>query len=75
MMLRICDHPDCATLTLGTFCVSHEPHVTVRFPRGRPFPPRQSRALPGNAAAGTFVADPVQLTVAGAVSLGGGTAL
>ncbi len=37
-MLRVCDHSECATLTLGRFCVQHEPPAErVRFPRGRPF--------------------------------------
>ena len=41
-MLRICDHPDCSTLTLGGYCPRHEPPQTkVRFPRGRPFPHRR----------------------------------
>jgi len=72
-MLRICDHPDCATLTLGTFCITHEPRVEGEvFPRGRPFPRRKpSRPLmlvTGNPA------DVVKLTPARAVSFGGGTA-
>ena len=38
-MLRICDHPDCTTLTLGALCLAHESRVVEeRFPRGRPFP-------------------------------------
>jgi hypothetical protein len=37
-MLRICDHSGCGALTLGRFCVLHEPPVeSGRFPRGRPF--------------------------------------
>lgn len=38
-MLRICEHPDCTTLTLGTLCMAHESRVVEeRFPRGRPYP-------------------------------------
>jgi hypothetical protein len=37
-MLRICDDSECGTLTLGRFCVFHEPPSRdERFPRGRPF--------------------------------------
>jgi hypothetical protein len=37
-MLRVCEHSDCGTLTLGRFCVIHEPPPgPERFPRGRPF--------------------------------------
>jgi hypothetical protein len=42
-MLRVCEHPECGTLTLGRFCLLHEPPVIAeRFPRGRPF----ARGLP-----------------------------
>ncbi len=70
-MLRICDHPDCATLTLGALCAVHEqaPAATVRFPRGRPFPNRPRRATPD-----AFTLDSTELTPAPAVSFGGGTA-
>ena len=38
-MLRICEHPDCTTLTLGAFCMAHETRIVEqRFPRGRPYP-------------------------------------
>jgi hypothetical protein len=67
-MIRICDHPDCATLTLGTFCITHEPPVEAEiFPRGRPFPRRRERPVVPSA-------DPAQLTPGRAVSLGGGIA-
>ena len=37
-MLRICSAPGCATLTLGSLCLAHEPVVVARvFPRGRPY--------------------------------------
>ena len=76
-MLQICDHPGCATLTLGTFCIFHEPPVRAeRFPRGRPYP-RRPRALP--ISTGLTGLDPAasaaaveQAMPAGAVSLGGG---
>jgi hypothetical protein len=70
-MIRICDHPDCDTLTLGSLCAVHEqaPAATVRFPRGRPFP-----RLPVRTALEVLVSDPVELTPAPAVSFGGGTA-
>jgi len=43
-MLRICDHPDCTTLTLGALCLAHESRVVEEsFPRGRPFPPGSRR--------------------------------
>ena len=43
-MLRICEHPDCTTLTLGDLCMAHEVRVVEeRFPRGRPFPAAASR--------------------------------
>jgi hypothetical protein len=39
-MLRECDRPDCQTLTLGAYCVTHEPQAAqVEFVRGRPYPP------------------------------------
>ncbi len=71
-MLRICDHPNCATLTLGTLCAAHEqaPAPTVRFPRGRPFPIR-----PVSTTREAFALEPQELTPAPAVSFGGGTAL
>jgi hypothetical protein len=71
-MLRICDHPDCNTLTLGTLCAAHEqaPEATVRFPRGRPFP-----AWPKRTKHETFALESPELTPAPAVSFGGGTAL
>ena len=38
-MLRTCDCPGCQTLTLGVYCVTHEPAtVQVQFVRGRPHP-------------------------------------
>jgi len=38
-MLRVCEASRCTTLTLGTWCVEHEPVTEPRqFPRGRPFP-------------------------------------
>jgi hypothetical protein len=42
-MLRECDRSGCQTLTLGLYCVTHEPHaVQVEFVRGRPYPPADS---------------------------------
>ena len=39
MMLRVCEEKHCTTLTLGTWCLEHEPvGEPRRFPRGRPFP-------------------------------------
>ena len=71
-MLRICDHPDCATLTLGTFCITHEPQVESEvFPRGRPFPYRNA-ARPRLVVARPM--DAVKLAPVPAVSLGGGSA-
>jgi hypothetical protein len=71
-MLRICDHPDCATLTLGIFCISHEVRVEDEvFPRGRPFP-RRLGVRPSLVVA--TAADAVKRTPAAAVSLGGGKA-
>jgi hypothetical protein len=71
-MLRICDHPDCATLTLGAFCIEHEQRIEGEiYPRGRPFPQR------GPSRRRLVVAKPseaVKRTPARAVSLGGGTA-
>lgn len=71
-MLRICDHPDCATLTLGTMCIEHEQRIEGEiFPRGRPFPQRKP-------ARGRLVvtkpSEAVKRAPARAVSLGGGTA-
>jgi hypothetical protein len=43
-IIRPCEHNGCNTLTLGRFCIRHEPPVEARvFPRGRPFP---ARAVP-----------------------------
>jgi hypothetical protein len=81
-MLRICDHSECATLTLGRFCVQHEPPAErERFPRGRPFnqlPPTlvdddlRGDAFPSalltNAAADTAELEPIR-----AVSWEGGS--
>jgi hypothetical protein len=36
-LLRSCEARGCGTLTLGRFCVQHEPARTRVFPRGRPF--------------------------------------
>jgi hypothetical protein len=39
-MLRTCDRPGCETLTLGSFCIAHEPEIAqLEFVRGRPHPP------------------------------------
>jgi hypothetical protein len=35
--LRVCDAPDCETLTLGVLCIEHEPLESGPFLRGRPF--------------------------------------
>ena len=71
-MLRICAHPDCTTMTLGTLCVVHEPPVEiVVWPRGRPYS-RRKRRLPAGAA--QVVAADEEPTPAGAVSFGGDTA-
>ena len=70
-MLRTCQHPECTVLTLGTFCVAHEPPASAeRFPRGRPYSRRQRR-LPGDAAPVELSGD--ELTPTHAVSLEGGT--
>jgi hypothetical protein len=73
-MLRICAHPDCTTMTLGTLCVAHEAPVEVAaWPRGRPYS-RRERRLPAGAA--QVVAADEEPTPAGAsaVSFGGDTA-
>ena len=45
-MLRMCDRPGCETLTLGLYCVAHEPPASQsEFVRGRPYPPA-AEALP-----------------------------
>ena len=71
-MLRICNHPDCETLTLGTLCITHEARVEGEvFPRGRPFPYRgvvRPRLVVAKATGA------VKLAPTGAVSFGGGTA-
>jgi hypothetical protein len=70
-MLRICDHPACATYTLGTFCLCHEPPVPAeRFPRGRPFP-RPERLGPAVVTPGVLARE--RMVPARAVSLEGGT--
>jgi hypothetical protein len=70
-MLRTCQHPECTVLTLGTFCVAHEPPAAVqRFPRGRPYSRRQ-RQLPADPPPVEPVGD--GLTTTHAVSFGGGT--
>jgi hypothetical protein len=71
-MLRICEHPDCTTLTLGALCNVHEAPATGEiFPRGRPYPGRTKPQ--------TFARTPLQIeaarvesAVARAVSFGGG---
>jgi hypothetical protein len=71
-MLRICDHPDCSTLTLGGYCPRHEPpQANVRFPRGRPFPHHRDAGSVGVAAAAAPLTRGYAQT--GAVSFGGGT--
>jgi hypothetical protein len=71
-MLRICDHPDCSTMTLGAYCVAHDPPIVVEpYPRGRPFPVQKPRTLetaPAPAAADATEAAPVR-----AVSFGSGS--
>lgn len=81
-MLRICDHSDCVTLTLGRFCVQHEPPAKrERFPRGRPFTQLpaplvdddlRGEGFPSAMLAGT-VADSIQLEPIRAVSWEGGS--
>jgi hypothetical protein len=69
-MLRICDHPDCTTLTLGSFCVTHDtPLAAERYPRGRPFPRPKPLAL--EAASVPVEQDPAESTPVRAVSFGG----
>ena len=71
-MLRICAHPDCNTLTLGTLCLTHEPPIAAeRWPRGRPYS-RRERRLPASAILAGTPND--ELTPAVSVSFGGGTA-
>jgi hypothetical protein len=71
-MLRICDHPDCSTMTLGAFCVTHDPPVTAEpYPRGRPYPRlKKNRGL--LAVAPALEPDPAQAPPVRAVSFGGG---
>jgi hypothetical protein len=70
-MLRICEHPDCTTLTLGTHCLAHEaPVIEQRFPRGRPYTRRQRHVVVAEAPAVVEPAEPRQV---GAVSLRGGS--
>jgi hypothetical protein len=46
LMLRNCVHPGCEILTLGSFCVYHEPPVEPRsFPRGRPYRLREREPI------------------------------
>jgi hypothetical protein len=78
-MLRTCQHSGCATLTIGTFCVVHEPPVEAQtFPRGRPFPSlRPARPDPivaPDSIVVTVKPDEARLSPTGAVSLGGGSA-
>ena len=73
-MLRICAHPDCTTMTLGTFCVAHEAPVQVSaWPRGRPYS-RRERRLPAGAAPVVMADEEPTSAVASAVSFGGDTA-
>jgi len=82
-MLRICDHSKCGTLTLGRFCVLHEPPVHgERFPRGRPFdqdpfPPvedgQRGQGLPSGLLAAAAAAEVTELEPIHTVSLEGGT--
>jgi hypothetical protein len=68
-MLRICAHESCKTLTLGTYCVAHEPPVEAEaWPRGRPYS-RRKRRLPAGAA--PVVTSEEAPAPAGAVSFGG----
>jgi hypothetical protein len=71
-MLRICDHPDCSTLTLGAFCVTHDPPVAAeRYPRGRPYP-RLQKVHPLATMGPELEPDAAQATPVRAVSFGGG---
>jgi hypothetical protein len=73
-MLRICDHPGCRTLTLGAFCIHHEPPVLIeRFPRGRPFPSASRKARELTALVPVDVVVEAQALPTPAVSLEGGT--
>jgi hypothetical protein len=73
-MLRICAHEDCTTMTLGTFCVAHDPPVEdVVWPRGRPYS-RRERRLPAGAAQVVSADEEPTPAVASAVSFGGDTA-
>jgi hypothetical protein len=73
-MLRICAHEDCTTMTLGTFCVAHEPPLEVAaWPRGRPYS-RRERRLPAGAAQIVTADDEPTPAAASAVSFGGDTA-
>jgi hypothetical protein len=72
-MLQICEHQGCATLTLGSFCIEHEPPVgSERFPRGRPYP-YVPRSVPLGAGFTSLAPDLEEPLPVRAVSLGGGT--
>lgn len=45
-LLRTCQHPGCATLTMGELCLRHEQPVTRTFPRGRPYVPSEAARAP-----------------------------
>jgi hypothetical protein len=71
-MLRICDHPDCSTMTLGAYCVAHDPPILAEpYPRGRPFPAQKPRTLEAGPPPGD--ADAVEATPVRAVSFGSGS--
>ena len=38
-MISPCIEPDCSTLCMGLFCITHAPKPTREFPLGRPWPP------------------------------------
>ena len=38
-MIQACGERGCDVLTMGEFCVEHDPPVLKTFARGRPYPP------------------------------------
>ena len=42
-LISPCIEPGCSKLCMGLFCIDHDSHPSVEFPRGRPWPPASRR--------------------------------
>jgi hypothetical protein len=66
-MLHVCTAPGCTVLTIGPYCLAHEPVAEPRvFPRGRPYRLKDREGLPAMVALPGKTSEPDVVLVEGA---------